>query len=95
MNNPEQHDVNQRGCERDSPPLPISPPPHLFTVTVIIPALNEEHALPLVLRDLPAVGRVIVVDNGSTDATAEVPLAPEPSSCLSRDVDTAPLACAG
>lgn len=41
-------------------------------VTVIIPALNEELALPLVLRDLPPVGRVIVVDNGSTDGTAEV-----------------------
>ena len=40
-------------------------------VVVIIPALNEEQSLPLVLRDLPPVGRVIVVDNGSTDATAE------------------------
>ena len=41
-------------------------------VTVIIPALNEEQSLPLVLADLPAVGRTIVVDNGSSDATAEV-----------------------
>ena len=41
-------------------------------VVVIIPALNEEQSLPLVLRDLPPVGRVIVVDNGSTDATAEL-----------------------
>lgn len=41
-------------------------------VSVIIPALNEERSLPLVLRDLPPVGRVIVVDNGSTDATAAV-----------------------
>ncbi len=46
--------------------------PSLGLVTVIIPALNEERSLPLVLRDLPAVGRVIVVDNGSTDGTAEV-----------------------
>ena len=44
----------------------------LSAVTVIIPALNEEASLPLVLGDLPAVGQVIVVDNGSTDATAEV-----------------------
>jgi glycosyltransferase involved in cell wall biosynthesis len=44
----------------------------LNTVWVIIPALDEEESLPLVLRDLPAVGRVIVVDNGSTDATARV-----------------------
>lgn len=42
----------------------------LHDVAVIIPALNEERSLPLVLRDLPPVGRVIVVDNGSTDATA-------------------------
>lgn len=44
----------------------------LHSVTVIIPALNEERSLPLVLADLPRVGRVIVVDNGSTDATARV-----------------------
>ena len=44
----------------------------LAMVTVIIPALNEAESLPLVLGDLPKVGNVIVVDNGSTDATAEV-----------------------
>lgn len=44
----------------------------LSEVAVIIPALNEESSLPLVLGDLPDVGRVIVVDNGSTDATAKV-----------------------
>jgi len=43
-------------------------------VTVVIPALNEQDALPLVLRDLPQVGSVIVADNGSTDRTAEVAL---------------------
>ena len=43
-------------------------------MVVIIPALNEEAALPLVLGDLPAVGRVIVVDNGSTDGTSAVAL---------------------
>lgn len=41
-------------------------------VIVIIPALNEENSLPLVLRDLPPVGRVVVVDNGSTDNTTQV-----------------------
>ncbi len=43
-------------------------------ITVIIPALNEQDALPLVLKDLPwnMVSEVIVVDNGSTDDTAAV-----------------------
>jgi len=39
---------------------------------VIIPALNEEASLPLVLAALPAAfhDQVVVVDNGSTDKTA-------------------------
>ena len=43
-------------------------------VAVILPAFNEEESLPLVLRDLPSdrVDDVIVVDNGSTDRTAQV-----------------------
>ncbi len=44
----------------------------LSRISVLIPALNEETSLPLVLGDLPAVGEVIVVDNGSTDRTADV-----------------------
>lgn len=39
---------------------------------MVIPALNEARSLPQVLGDLPAVGQVLVVDNGSTDGTAEV-----------------------
>lgn len=43
-------------------------------VTVIIPALNEELAIGVVVREIPAglVHEIIVVDNGSTDRTAEV-----------------------
>lgn len=41
-------------------------------VAVVIPALNEERSLPLVLAALPRVDDVIVVDNGSTDGTARV-----------------------
>jgi glycosyltransferase involved in cell wall biosynthesis len=41
-------------------------------VVVLIPALNEEAGLANVLGALPAVAAVIVVDNGSTDRTAEV-----------------------
>ena len=47
----------------------------LSNVTVVIPALNEAASLPLVLRDLPPVQRVIVVNNGSTDETAAVAFA--------------------
>lgn len=64
-------------------------------VSLIIPALNEEESLPLVLRAIPrqAVHEIIVVDNGSSDGTARVAEAagatvvPEPrrgygSACL-------------
>jgi glycosyltransferase involved in cell wall biosynthesis len=48
-------------------------PAHPLRVGVIIPALNEERALPVVLAAIPAwVAVVIVADNGSTDRTAEV-----------------------
>jgi glycosyltransferase involved in cell wall biosynthesis len=45
-----------------------------MTIDVVIPALNEEASLPLVLGDLPRppVRRVVVADNGSTDGTARV-----------------------
>jgi len=43
-------------------------------VDVLIPALNEEESLPLVLKAIPKehVRSVYVIDNGSTDATARV-----------------------
>jgi glycosyltransferase involved in cell wall biosynthesis len=40
-------------------------------IRVVIPALNEERSIALVLKAVPAfVDEVIVADNGSTDATA-------------------------
>ena len=43
------------------------------SIDVVIPALNEEASLPLVLADLPrTVRRVVVADNGSADGTARV-----------------------
>lgn len=43
-------------------------------VAAVIPVLNEEHSLPLVLADIPAelVQQVFVVDNGCTDRSAEL-----------------------
>src|SRR5258706_579044 len=55
-------------------------PCFFMIVGVIIPALNEEKATPLVLKDLhnvlqtcPVIAKyeIIVADNGSTDRTAE------------------------
>ena len=66
-----------------------------LVVDVVIPALNEEDSIGLVLGDIPKslVRHVYVVDNGSDDATASVAAAhgaivvPEPrrgygSACL-------------
>lgn len=41
-------------------------------IAVIIPALNEEKSIELVVRDIPKnlVSEIVVVDNGSTDSTA-------------------------
>lgn len=42
-------------------------------ITVLIPALNEEETLPLLLKAVPkSVDHIIVMDNGSTDNTAAV-----------------------
>jgi dolichol-phosphate hexosyltransferase len=44
-----------------------------LTITVVIPCLNEEQGIERVLSRMPAfVDEVIVVDNASTDRTAEV-----------------------
>jgi len=50
--------------------MPVSP----NSILVIIPALNEEEALPGVIRDLRSHGlqNIRIVDNGSTDQTAVV-----------------------
>ncbi|MFE9256618.1 glycosyltransferase family 2 protein [Streptomyces sp. NPDC006879] len=43
-----------------------------MTVDVVLPCLNEAEALPWVLARIPAGWRALVVDNGSTDGSAEI-----------------------
>lgn len=44
-----------------------------LAITVVIPCLNEEQGIERVLRAMPAfVDEIVVVDNGSTDRTADV-----------------------
>lgn len=53
-------------------------------VAVIIPALNEEAAIGRVVRAIPPLAsKVIIVDNGSTDQTAE--RAREAGACVVRE----------
>ncbi|MGW5047355.1 glycosyltransferase family 2 protein [Streptomyces griseoluteus] len=49
-----------------------SPPPTPPLVDVVLPCLDEAEALPWVLARVPSGWRAIVVDNGSTDGSAEV-----------------------
>ena len=42
------------------------------SVTVVLPCLNEAESLPAVLAGIPPGYRALVVDNNSTDGTAEV-----------------------
>ena len=43
-------------------------------IVIVIPALNEERAIGKVLAHIPvdAASEVVVVDNGSSDATAKI-----------------------
>ncbi|WP_406442123.1 glycosyltransferase family 2 protein [Streptomyces sp. NBC_00631] len=55
---------------------PSSPPPSAVPdVDVVLPCLNEAAALPWVLGRIPAGWRALVVDNGSTDGSADIALA--------------------
>jgi len=67
--------VNSEGadyCRGVQQPPTFVPPSGSPLVDVIFPCLNEEAALPWILDRLPDGYRAIVVDNGSTDRSAEV-----------------------
>jgi len=45
----------------------------ILNIDIVIPALNEAQAIPLVLGEIPTwVHQIVVVDNGSTDGTFEI-----------------------
>jgi hypothetical protein len=76
--------------------MPPSPPP-LATprdprrspaVTVVIPALNEEDNLPLVLEGLPPVDEVVIVDGGSADDTVTIAREIRPDAVVVRQTRT-------
>ena len=76
--------------------MPPSPPPPGVsgddqpwpTVSVVLPALNEEGNLPLVLEGLPPVDEIIVVDGGSTDDTVAVAREVRPEALVIRQTRT-------
>jgi dTDP-L-rhamnose 4-epimerase len=47
-------------------------PPQVIVADVVLPCLDEAEALPWVLGRMPAGYRPIVVDNGSSDGSAEI-----------------------
>ena len=74
VSKPRSAGTTQDGRNRTCPENETSHPSRKGGIAVVIPALNEEPSIPLVLGDLPVgwVDQVVVVDNGSRDRTAEV-----------------------
>jgi glycosyltransferase involved in cell wall biosynthesis len=71
-------DFNRRRLDERGDRIPPS-------VSVVIPALNEDRTLPRVLDQLPAcVHEVVVVDGNSSDRTVEVALGTRPDARIVR-----------
>jgi hypothetical protein len=76
--------------------MPPSPPRLATTrdegpspsVSVVIPALNEETNLPLVLEGLPPVDEVVIVDGGSADDTVAIAREVRPDAVVVRQTRT-------
>jgi hypothetical protein len=61
---------------------------HSPTVSVVIPALNEENNLPLVLEGLPPVDEIVIVDGGSADDTVAIAREMRPDAIVVRQTRT-------
>jgi hypothetical protein len=75
------------------PPPPQWPPTNRDarrspTVSIVIPALNEEDNLPTVLESLPPVDEIIIVDGGSADDTVAVAREVRPDAVVVRQTRT-------
>ena len=73
-----------------SPPPPATTRDPLLspTISVVIPALNEEDNLPLVLEGLPVVDEVVIVDGGSADDTVAIAREIRPDAMVVRQTRT-------
>ncbi len=58
------------------------------TVSVVIPALDEEDNLPVVLEGLPPVDEIVIVDGGSADDTVAVAREVRPDAVVVRQTRT-------
>jgi Glycosyl transferase family 2 len=72
------------------PPWPATnrDAPRSPTVSVVIPALNEEDNLPVVLEGLPPVDEIVIVDGGSADDTVAVAREVRPDAVVVRQTRT-------
>lgn len=66
--------IEQRSGPSETKTRTAKPAVERERVAVLIPALNEEKSIALVLKSIPRqiVSQVVVIDNGSTDRTSEV-----------------------
>jgi Glycosyl transferase family 2 len=93
------HGPAATGPSVDPPGATAMPPPPLWpatnsdaryspTVSVVIPALNEEDNLPVVLEGLPPVDEIVIVDGGSADDTVAVAREVRPDAVVVRQTRT-------
>ncbi|HEV8173421.1 MAG TPA: glycosyltransferase family 2 protein, partial [Actinoplanes sp.] len=93
------HGPAATGPSVDPPGATAMPPPppwpatnrdarHSPTVSVVIPALNEEDNLPVVLEGLPPVDEIVIVDGGSADDTVAVAREVRPDAVVVRQTRT-------